>query len=55
MDSNQQAQLFDNIASSMEGVESKIIERALGHFEKIAPEYAQGVIEALQKKNIQCK
>lgn len=53
MDSNQQAQLFENIASSMEGVESKIIERALGHFEKIAPEYAQGVKNALKAKNLQ--
>lgn len=53
MDSNQQSQLFENIASSMEGVESKIIERALGHFEKIAPEYAQGVKNALKAKNLQ--
>lgn len=53
MDSNQQSQLFENIASSMEGVESKIIERALGHFEKIAPEYAQGVKNALKVKNLQ--
>lgn len=53
MDSNQQAQLFENIASSMESVESKIIERALGHFEKITPEYAQGVKNALKAKNLQ--
>ncbi|EAL0523845.1 catalase [Campylobacter coli] len=49
MNQNQKEQLFENIAASMEGVEEKIITRALGHFEKISPDYAQGVKKALRK------
>ncbi|ECY0969930.1 catalase, partial [Campylobacter coli] len=49
MNQNQKEQLFENIAASMEGVEEKIITRALGHFEKISPDYAQGVKKALGK------
>ncbi|HEB9334908.1 TPA: catalase [Campylobacter coli] len=47
MNQNQKEQLFENIAASMEGVEEKIIARALGHFEKISPDYAQGIKKAL--------
>ncbi len=47
MSAEQKAQLFSNIAASMEGVEDKIIQRALGHFEKISPDYALGVKKAL--------
>lgn len=49
MNDSQKEQLFNNIASSMEGVEQKIIDRALMHFEKISKEYAEGVKKALSK------
>lgn len=49
MNDSQKAQLFSNIAASMEGVDSKIIDRALGHFEKISPAYKEGVKKALGK------
>ncbi|MCH5323262.1 MAG: catalase [Helicobacter sp.] len=49
MNDSQKAQLFSNIAASMEGVNSKIIDRALGHFEKISPAYKEGVKKALGK------
>jgi len=48
MNSDQKQQLFNNIAASMQGVEQKIIDRALSHFEKIDPQYAQGVKQALK-------
>lgn len=47
MNESQKSQFFDNIAASMEGIEAKIIERALGHFENISPVYAKGVKKAL--------
>ena len=47
MNDNQKAQLFSNIAASMDGVDRKIIDRALAHFEKISPDYASGVKKAL--------
>ncbi|BCX80164.1 catalase [Campylobacter sp. 19-13652] len=47
MNEAQKQQLFSNIAQSMAGVSEFIIERALGHFEKISPEYAAGVRAAL--------
>lgn len=50
MNKSQKEQLFSNIAASMQGVDSRIINRALGHFEKISPAYAQGVREALNIK-----
>ena len=43
MNDSQKEQLFNNIASSMEGVEQKIIDKALIHFEKISKEYEDGV------------
>ncbi len=49
MSENQKEQLFNNIAASMEGVEEKIIQRALSHFEKISVAYANGVKKALNK------
>ncbi|MDO5045265.1 catalase [Campylobacter sp.] len=45
----QKSQLFNNIAESMCGVSDFIVERALGHFEKISPAYAAGVKAALKK------
>lgn len=49
MNDCQKSQLFNNIAESMCGVSDFIIERALGHFEKISPAYAAGVKAALKK------
>ncbi|MBK1973759.1 catalase [Campylobacter sp. TTU-622] len=49
MNENQKEQLFNNIAASMDGVEKEIIARALNHFEKISPAYANGVKKALNK------
>lgn len=48
-DEGQKARLFSNIAESMQGVPEFIIERQLGHFEKVHPDYAAGVRAALAK------
>ncbi|HEC1790767.1 TPA: catalase [Campylobacter lari] len=48
MNQDQKEQLFKNIATSMSGVDKKIIARALSHFEKISSEYANGVKKALK-------
>ena len=50
MNDNQKSQLFSNIAESMAGVSEVIKERAIGHFEQISPEYANGVRAALKAK-----
>ncbi len=46
-DDGQKQRLFTNIAESMIGVPGFIIERQLGHFEKVHPDYAAGVRKAL--------
>ncbi|WP_298050369.1 catalase [uncultured Campylobacter sp.] len=51
MSQSQKSQLFSNIADSMEGVSEAIKERAIGHFEKISADYANGVRAALKAKN----
>lgn len=43
--------LFSNIADAMAGVPEFIIERQLGHFEKVHPDYAAGVRAAINLKN----
>jgi catalase len=48
MDAGQRQRLYQNIAGSMGGVPEEIIERALGHFEKINPDYAKGIRKALK-------
>ncbi|MGG7072967.1 catalase [Campylobacter sp. 9BO] len=48
MNAEQKEALFNNLAASMQGVERFIIDRTLGHFEKICPEYANGVKKALK-------
>ena len=48
-DEGQKARLFSNIAESMQGVPEDIIERQLGHFDKVDPAYGKGVREALKK------
>ena len=50
MNDSQKSQLFSNIAESMAGVSKAIKERAIGHFEQISPEYANGVRAALKAK-----
>ncbi len=40
--------LFSNIAAAMQGVPAFIIERQLGHFDKIHPDYGNGVRAALE-------
>ncbi len=48
MSDYQKEQLFNNIAESMDGVPSEIIDRQLGHFEKVSENYAAGVRAALK-------
>lgn len=45
----QKNRLFMNIAEGMKGVPEAIIERQLGHFDKVDPDYGNGVREALKK------
>jgi catalase len=46
-DQGQKDRLFSNIAEAMAGVPKDIVERQLGHFEKVHPDYAAGVRKAL--------
>lgn len=48
-DEGQKSRLFANIAEAMQGVPQPVIDRQLGHFEKVHPDYAAGVREALEK------
>ncbi|RPI61565.1 MAG: catalase, partial [Planctomycetaceae bacterium] len=48
-DAHQKMRLFTNLAEAMQGVPDNIVERQLGHFEKVHPEYAAGVRAALGK------
>jgi len=48
-DDGQKSRLFSNIAESMQGVPDDIIERQLGHFEKVHSDYAAGVRAALSE------
>ncbi|MDC7683385.1 catalase [Asticcacaulis sp. BYS171W] len=43
----QKARLYSNIAASMAGVPDFIVERALGHFDRIDPAYGDGIRAAL--------
>ncbi len=46
-DDAQKARLFSNIAEAMQGVPDDIIQRQLGHFHKVHPDYAKGIADAL--------
>jgi len=46
-DDGQKARLFSNTAEAMQGASDEIVERQLGHFEKVHPDYAAGVKKAL--------
>lgn len=49
-DKEQRNRLFTNIAEAMEGVPEEIVERQLALFDKVHPDYAAGVRQALSKK-----
>lgn len=49
LDADEKERLFENIAASMKGVPSTIIERQLEHFRRADPAYAKGVKVALDK------
>lgn len=46
-DEGQKSRLFKNIAEAMAGVPKEIVERQLGHFGKVHPDYEAGVRAAL--------
>lgn len=49
-DAGQKSRLFENIAAAMDGVPQPIVERQLGHFDKVHAEYGQGVRNALGRR-----
>ena len=49
-DDGQKQRLFSNIAAAMAGVPDFIVERQLGHFDKIDPAYGAGVRAALKPR-----
>jgi catalase len=49
-DAGQKARLFGNLADAMAGVPGAIVERQLGHFDKLHPDYGKGVRVALAAK-----
>ena len=52
-DQGQKDRLFSNIGEAMAGVPKDIVERQLGHFEKVHPDYAAGVRRALASGDTQ--
>ncbi len=48
-DEGEKNRLFSNIAAAMGGVPGEIIERQLAHFDKIHPDYGNGVRKALKE------
>jgi catalase len=49
-DADQNARLFANTAEAMEGMPDFIVERQLGHLERVHPDCAAGVRAALNRK-----
>ncbi|HEU0222026.1 MAG TPA: catalase, partial [Paracoccaceae bacterium] len=47
MNPDQRKRLYMNTAESMVGVPEAIVERALGHYAKVSPDYANGIRAAL--------
>lgn len=47
-DDSQKQRLFSNIAAAMQGVPEFIVERQLGHFDRVHPDYGNGVRDALK-------
>ncbi|WP_025030624.1 catalase KatA [Nitratireductor aquibiodomus] len=50
-DEGEKNRLFSNIAAAMGGVPGEIIERQLAHFDKIHPDYGNGVRKALKEEH----
>lgn len=50
-DENQKQRLYNNVAEAMGGVPDFIVQRQLGHFDKVHPEYGDGVRKALGIKS----
>ncbi len=48
-DEGEKSRLFSNIAAAMGGVPGEIIERQLAHFDKVHPDYGNGVRKALKE------
>ena len=46
-DEGEKSRLYSNVAEAMFGIPDYIIERQLGHFEKVHADYAAGVRAAL--------
>ena len=49
MGEDQRRRLFANLAEAMASVPQEIVERQMAHFEKVSPDYAAGVREALRR------
>ena len=49
MTDDARARLYRNTAEAMQGVPEEIIERALGHYDRISPEYGGGIRNALSE------
>ena len=47
MTQEQRARLYSNTAEAMQGVPQEIVDRALGHYDKINPAYGNGIRSAL--------
>lgn len=51
-DAGQRERLFHNYAAAMDGVPQHIIDRQIGHLNKVDPSYGAGVREALARKHM---
>ena len=47
MDSSQRMRLYRNTAEAMQGVPEEIVQRALGHYDRISPDYGNGIRHAM--------
>ena len=47
-DDAEKERLFSNLSTAMQGVPENIIERQLGHFKEVHPDYAAGVRAAIE-------
>ncbi|HEY1057118.1 MAG TPA: catalase [Limnobacter sp.] len=53
LDAEHRKRLGDNIAVSMQGVPGFIVDRALGHFDRIDPSYGQSIRSGLEKYGVE--
>jgi catalase len=49
-DADQKSRLYQNYAAAMDGVPQNIVERQVGHLNKVDPAYGAGVLAALAQK-----